>query len=141
MQLDKVLGAASASRHTNDKERREVEAVEELKRLHPGVRGRLIDLIDPTQKKFETAICAALGRFINAVIVDTGDACKECMRYLNEQQKSRMLFLGMDRLVVSEPSDAIKAMMGTAYSLPYDTSISLLSWCSMSLITIRYNAY
>ena len=35
-ELDKLLGAASASRHSSDKEKREAEAVEELKRYHPG---------------------------------------------------------------------------------------------------------
>ena len=77
-----------------------------------GVRGRLIDLIDPTQKKFEVAICSALGRHMNSVVVDTGDTCKECMVHLTEHQKPRMTFLALDKLIVKEPTDEIRAMMG-----------------------------
>jgi hypothetical protein len=77
-----------------------------------GVRGRLIDLIDPTQKKFEVAVVAALGRHMQSIVVDTGDACKECIRYLSEHQKPRMTFLALDKLITTEPSDAVKAQMG-----------------------------
>jgi hypothetical protein len=78
-----------------------------------GVHGRLIDLVSPTNKKYVVAICAAMGRHMHSVVVDTGDACKDCMRFLTEHQKPRMTFLALDRLVVAEPSDAIKSMMGT----------------------------
>lgn len=33
-----------------------------LKRIYPGVRGRLVDLCKPTQRKFNVAVTTAAGR-------------------------------------------------------------------------------
>jgi structural maintenance of chromosome 1 len=111
-EYDRELEAASASRRNTDKEQGAQRAVERLQQMFPGVHGRLIDLVDATQKKFEVAVCAALGHHMNSVVVNTGDDCKECMRHLATEGKYRMTFLALDRLVVSKPSDELRAKMG-----------------------------
>jgi chromosome segregation ATPase len=45
----------------------------------PGVRGRLIDLCKPTQRKYETAISVILGRNIDAVVVDEERTAIDCI--------------------------------------------------------------
>jgi len=46
---------------------------------HKGVRGRVIDLCKPTQRKYETAVSVILGRNIDAVIVDEERTAIECI--------------------------------------------------------------
>ena len=45
----------------------------------PGVRGRLVDLCKPTQRKYETAISVILGRNIDAVVVDEERTAIDCI--------------------------------------------------------------
>jgi structural maintenance of chromosome 1 len=54
--------------------------------LHPailmyrsGVRGRLVDLCKPTQRKYESAISVILGRNIDAVVVDEERTAIDCI--------------------------------------------------------------
>ena len=44
-----------------------------------GVRGRVIDLCKPTQRKYETAVSVVLGRNIDAVVVDEEKTAIECI--------------------------------------------------------------
>jgi structural maintenance of chromosome 1 len=44
-----------------------------------GVRGRLIDLCKPTQRKYESAISVILGRNIDAVVVDEERTAIDCI--------------------------------------------------------------
>ena len=37
-----------------------------------GVRGRVVDLCKPTQRKYETAVSVILGRNVDAVVVECG---------------------------------------------------------------------
>jgi structural maintenance of chromosome 1 len=46
---------------------------------HIGVRGRVVDLCKPTQRKYETAVSVILGRNIDAVIVDEEKTAIECI--------------------------------------------------------------
>ena len=44
-----------------------------------GVRGRVIDLCKPTQRKYETAVSVVLGRNIDAVVVDEEKTAVDCI--------------------------------------------------------------
>lgn len=47
--------------------------------LFSGVRGRVVDLCKPTQRKYETAVSVILGRNIDAVVVDQEKTAIECI--------------------------------------------------------------
>ena len=47
--------------------------------IKSGVRGRLVDLCKPTQRKYETAISVILGRNIDAVVVDEERTAIDCI--------------------------------------------------------------
>lgn len=51
-----------------------------------GVRGRVVDLCKPTQRKYETAVATVLGRNIDAVVVDEEKTAIDCIEV-------RVLFL------------------------------------------------
>jgi hypothetical protein len=44
-----------------------------------GVRGRVVDLCKPTQRKYETAVSVILGRNIDAVVVDEEKTAIDCI--------------------------------------------------------------
>ncbi|GKD16431.1 structural maintenance of chromosomes protein 1, partial [Tanacetum coccineum] len=46
------------------------QAVEALRRLFPGVHGRMTELCRPTQKKYNLVVIVAMGRFMDDVVVD-----------------------------------------------------------------------
>jgi structural maintenance of chromosome 1 len=50
-----------------------------LQRIFPGVRGRLVDLCKPTQRKYETAMEVVLGRNIDAIVVDEEKTAIDCI--------------------------------------------------------------
>ena len=52
-------------------------------RLITGVRGRVVDLCKPTQRKYETAVSVILGRNIDAVVVDEEKTAIECIEVRN----------------------------------------------------------
>lgn len=47
-----------------------------------GVRGRVIDLCKPTQRKYETAVSVVLGRNIDAVVVDEEKTAVDCIEVI-----------------------------------------------------------
>lgn len=48
---------------------------------HPpsGVRGRVVDLCKPIQRKYETAVAVVLGRNIDAIVVDEEKTAIDCI--------------------------------------------------------------
>ena len=44
-----------------------------------GVRGRVIDLCRPTQRKYETAVSTVLGRNVDAIVVDEEKTAIDCI--------------------------------------------------------------
>lgn len=47
--------------------------------ISPGVRGRVVDLCKPTQRKYETAVATVLGRNIDAIVVDEEKTAIDCI--------------------------------------------------------------
>jgi chromosome segregation ATPase len=44
-----------------------------------GVRGRVVDLCKPTQRKYELAVAVVLGRNMDAVVVDEEKTAIDCI--------------------------------------------------------------
>lgn len=47
--------------------------------LVTGVRGRVVDLCKPTQRKYELAVAVVLGRNMDAVVVDEEKTAIDCI--------------------------------------------------------------
>ncbi|KAK7963850.1 hypothetical protein PG988_010824 [Apiospora saccharicola] len=80
VQLDsdvlKKIDEANAGIRQSNKEARMKEMVTELKRMYPGVKGRVGDLCKPKQKKYDEAVITALGMHFDSVIVDTTETVR-----------------------------------------------------------------
>jgi len=79
-EIENQLRELKADKRENERDKRNAEAVASLKRLFPGVHGRMTDLCRPTQKKFNLAVTVAMGRYMDAVVVEDDSTGKECIK-------------------------------------------------------------
>lgn len=74
--------------------------------LFPLQYGRLIDLCQPTQKKYQIAVTKVLGKNMDAIIVDSEKTGRDCIQYIKEQRGEPETFLPLDYLEVNARRDA-----------------------------------
>jgi len=120
------LREADDGRRQNDREARMKEMVTSLKRMFPGVRGRVGDLCKPKQKKFDEAVIVALGRDFDSVVVDSEKIGVECVQYLKEQRFPPMTFIPLDNIKVNAVNTAVKGFSGarlTIDTIDFDSSV------------------
>merc|ERR1719411_2121647 len=72
------------------------EIVENFKRLYPGVYDRMINMSQPIHKKYNVAITKQLGRYMEAIVVDTEGTARQCIQYLKDQMLEPETFLPLD---------------------------------------------
>ncbi|CCG82948.1 putative Cohesin complex subunit [Taphrina deformans PYCC 5710] len=94
------LALHSADERENQKEVKTRENIASLKRLFPGVRGRLSDLCRPSQRKYDEAVATVLGRNIDSIVVDSEQVARDCIEYMREQRRGIATFLPLDTLTV-----------------------------------------
>ncbi|KJZ75662.1 hypothetical protein HIM_04819 [Hirsutella minnesotensis 3608] len=120
------LRDADDGRRQNDRETRMKDMVNSLKRVFPGVRGRIGDLCTPKQKKYDEAVIVALGRDFDSVVVDTEKVGVDCVQYLKEQRFPPMTFIPLDNIKVNAVNTAIKGFSGarlTIDTINFDASV------------------
>ncbi|TAQ85403.1 hypothetical protein B7494_g6261 [Chlorociboria aeruginascens] len=138
-ELMKSLVEAENGRKQNDKEHRTKEMIISLKRIYPGVRGRISELCKPKQKKYDEAVATALGRDFNSVIVDTEKTGADCVQYLKDQRFSPMTFIPLDNIKVSAVNANLKGFPKarlTIDTIDFDSSIerAILYACGSSIV-------
>ena len=110
-EVQAALAAHKDARHRSDNERRMEAAVEELKRLFPGVRGRIVELVSPSAKKFNLAVTVALGKHMDAVVVDSEATAFEAVAWLREHKVRPLMFIPLDTIQRKEPDDRLTAFL------------------------------
>lgn len=111
-EVQSKLREARDVRRSSDAEKAAATALEDMKRLYTGVRGRLVDLVVPSQGRFSTAVDTALGKLGDAVVVDSGDVAAECIQYLRTHQVRPFSFLPLDSIKAPEPSQRLAHLNG-----------------------------
>ncbi|KAI4291283.1 structural maintenance of chromosome 1 [Pancytospora philotis] len=84
------------------------KVVKSMKDIFSGVHGRVIDLIVPTQKKYELGVSALLASYDQAVVVDNERVALDCIKYLKEIRACKLSFIPLSR--VSGAPDRREAM-------------------------------
>lgn len=79
-ETDFMLRELKADKRENERDARLSETVQNLKRLFPGVHGRMTELCRPLQKKYNLAVTVAMGKFMDAVVVEDENTGKECIK-------------------------------------------------------------
>ncbi|GMI98700.1 TITAN8, STRUCTURAL MAINTENANCE OF CHROMOSOMES 1 [Hibiscus trionum] len=118
-EIENQLRELKADRYENERDAKFSEAVETLKRLFQGVHGRMTDLCRPTQKKYNLAVTVAMGRFMDAVVVEDENTGKECIKYLKEQRLPPQTFIPI-QLVSVEPIIERLRTLGSTAKLIFD---------------------
>lgn len=124
--LNKLL-EADDGRRESERELRAKETVTAMKRIFPGVRGRVHELCKPKQKKFETAVSTVLGRHFDAIVVDTEKTAKDCIQYLRDQRAGQGTFIPLDTIQVKAVNPNLKGthrgMRLAIDTIEYDNSV------------------
>jgi structural maintenance of chromosome 1 len=92
------LRNAKAQRAESRKETKMRDTIEAMTRHFTGVHGRLVDIVKPTQRRFDLALSLAMGRNMDAVVVDQESTARECIKYLRDQRAGVLTFLPLDTL-------------------------------------------
>ncbi|KAL5863837.1 hypothetical protein ACOSQ3_001351 [Xanthoceras sorbifolium] len=121
-EIENELREWRADRHENERDLKLSQAVETLKRLFQGVHGRMTDLCRPTQKKYNLAVTVAMGKFMDAVVVEDEYTGKECIKYLKEQRLPPQTFIPLQSVRVKPVSERLRNLGGTA-KLIFDKAI------------------
>lgn len=121
-EVQATLADASAARARNDADAALGAAIVKLQRMFPGVKGRLLELIKPAEPKYALATDVALGKFANAVVVDSADTAKECIAFLRRTRVRPATFLPLDSLRPEEPDHAL-TQLGPAFRLARDVLV------------------
>lgn len=107
--LNKLIEADDGRKQTA-KEARAKETVNTMKRIFPGVRGRVHELCKPKQKKYHAAVNAALGRQADSIVVDTEKTSRSCIAYLREQRMGEATFIPLDTIQVKRAGANMKGL-------------------------------
>lgn len=78
--VENQLRELKADRHESERDTKISQAVDNLKQLFPGVHGRMIDLCKPIQTRYNLALTVAMGRFMDAIVVEDEHTGKECIK-------------------------------------------------------------
>lgn len=148
----KKLLEADDGRKQSEKELRMKEMISTLKRIFPGVKGRVSDLCQPKQKKYAEAVSTVLGRHFDAVVVDNEKTAKECIQHLRDQRAGQATFIPLETIQVKALSSNLKGMhrgMRPAIeTVDYDNSVAraITYACGNSIVcddlpTAKYLCY
>lgn len=58
----------------------------------------MINMCQPTHKRYNVAITKVLGKFMEAIVVDTEQTARQCIKYLKEQMLEPETFLPVNYL-------------------------------------------
>jgi len=134
------LRDAKADKRASEREQRMAGAIEALKSHFPGVKGRLLDLCKPTQKKFNLAVTVAMGKNMEAIVVDNEGTAIECIEYMKEHHIGAATFIPLDTIKVKDVNESYRQLGGTLKLcvdvIDYHESIhkALLYACGNTLI-------
>lgn len=68
--MSEALRSSKAEQRECQRGKASAEALENLIRLFPGVHGRMLDVCKPSQKKYNTAVTIAMGKNMDAIVID-----------------------------------------------------------------------
>lgn len=91
-----ALGDARVDKHEEARRRKKQEIVESFKRDIPGVYDRMINMCQPTHKRYNVAITKVLGKYMEAIVVDTEKTARRCIQVLKERMLEPETFLPLD---------------------------------------------
>ncbi|OMP03047.1 RecF/RecN/SMC [Corchorus capsularis] len=139
-EIENQLRELKADRSENERDARLSQAVETLKRLFQGVHGRMTDLCRPSSKKYNLAVTVAMGRFMDAIVVEDENTGKECIKYLKDQRLPPQTFIPLQSVRVKPIIERLRTLGGTTH-LIYDLIQYPLPMLILLVLFLSENRY
>ena len=117
--IEEFLQTARVSNRENEREKAKKEALETLKRLFAGVRGRLFDLCKIRQSKYNAAVTVAMGSHMDSIVVDDRQTAMDCIQFVKTERLGHFTFLPLDFIKVKS-IDLGSRQLGGSKKLIYD---------------------
>lgn len=111
--LSAALSSSKAEQRETERERRSAEALENLKRLIPGVHGRMIDVCKPAQRRYNAAVTIAMGKSMEAIVVEDEATAIECIKYLKAQKCAPETFVPLDTIRAKPAAERLRRLGGS----------------------------
>ncbi|CCD69832.1 Structural maintenance of chromosomes protein 1 [Caenorhabditis elegans] len=103
------LSEASGDSAEGERNQRRTEALEGLKKNFPeSVYGRLVDLCQPSHKRFNIATTKILQKHMNSIVCDTEETAAKAIVYLKDHRYPPETFLPNDALVVNPLNEKLR---------------------------------
>lgn len=112
--MQEQLRDEKMDRKQAEKEQRFQQTLETLKRLYPGVRGRLMDLAEPRQRKYQVACSVAMGRHMDAIVVDDRQTAVDCLQYMKAQRAGVATFLPLDSIQAKPVVERLRSLSASS---------------------------
>lgn len=98
------LSEMSVTRNELDRHERKRDVIEKLKQVFGeiSVYGRLIELTEPANPRFRSAVTRIFARHMNSIVVSTQSVAADCIKYLREQEMEPEHFLPIDSIKARE---------------------------------------
>uniref|UniRef100_A0A915I2X7 Structural maintenance of chromosomes protein n=1 Tax=Romanomermis culicivorax TaxID=13658 RepID=A0A915I2X7_ROMCU len=136
--LNNQLQEANVDTSESSRMQRKQELVESLKRISTGiVYGRLVDLCQPSHKRYQLAVTKVLGKNMNAIIVDTQKTAHDCIQYMKEQRIEQELFLALDYIDVKPTNEQLRSVKSIINLVESTKFIFLGESCFFCCISYR----
>jgi len=97
-EVNKRMNLATGARIETKRLVLKSKTLNDLREKFPGVKGRLVDLCKPSSRKYELAITVALGRHMEAIVVDKQASGFDCVKHLREKKLESETFLPLDTI-------------------------------------------
>jgi structural maintenance of chromosome 1 len=104
---------AGADKRESERDAKLKETLSSLRRLFPGVHGRVVDLCRPTATKYATAVMTVLGRNIDSIVVDTEKVGIQCIEYMKNQRAGQATFIPLDTIQVKPIPAKLRDLRGS----------------------------
>lgn len=109
--LDEVLeqlGDARTDKHDDTRRKKKQEIVERFKSNYSGVFDRMINMCQPSHKRYNVAITKVLGKYMEAIVVDTEQTAHQCIKYLKEQMLEPETFLPITYIQLKQVKERLR---------------------------------
>ncbi|KAJ5071051.1 intein-containing structural maintenance of chromosomes smc family member precursor [Anaeramoeba ignava] len=91
--ISRLLRGAKDEAKESQREKNFKETLNNLKKLFPGVYGRIWDLCKLTQSKYKIAVTTALGRNLDAIVVKDHSTAIQCIDYMKHTRAGKAKFI------------------------------------------------
>ncbi|EFC49743.1 structural maintenance of chromosome 1, partial [Naegleria gruberi] len=119
-QIRDKLKEARVEKRDSERELRFKEALEGMKRLFPGVLGKVGDLFTITREKYNVAVNVALGKHLNSIVCETEKTALECIKYLKEQRLGSCTFIPIDSVKAKKVNEKLRKIPNSSAKLVTD---------------------